>query len=227
MARQFGKVLFDTGARPAIDEAGEFGEEGAPLFIKRDASKLLADGPKKFEALVEAAIGGVIFIDEAHRLEPKTKSVGKEIFSILMMAAEDHRDKITFILAGYKEDIMDNLYSYDDGFNRRFTAVDFKDFSRNELLTIWNGILEQQEARIKYKKYHDMLKEKDSADGDRLSPEERLEKVEAKMKNDGVNPDVLNHSWRVEDERVSKAAANRVSATTIVLCCSIDRSFLT
>lgn len=125
MARCFGQVLFETGARPAIDEAGDFGDEGAPLFIKRDASKLLADGAKKFEALVEAAIGGVIFIDEAHRLEPKTKSVGKEIFSILMMAAEDHRDKVTFILAGYQKDIEEHLYAYDTGFNRRFKAVTF------------------------------------------------------------------------------------------------------
>ena len=56
VARQFGKVLCETGVRPAIDDAGKYGKAGAPLFIETYAKKLVDDGPQSFEALIESAV---------------------------------------------------------------------------------------------------------------------------------------------------------------------------
>ena len=82
--------------------------------------------------------GGVIFIDEAYALEPRTNSKGRDIFDLIMIYAENHRDKLTFILAGYKDDIEDELYKHNIGLKSRFPVeVVFDDFKEDELLQIW------------------------------------------------------------------------------------------
>lgn len=82
--------------------------------------------------------GGVIFIDEAYALEPRTNSKGRDIFDLIMIYAENHRDKLTFILAGYKDDIEDELYKHNIGLKSRFPVeVVFDDFKEAELLQIW------------------------------------------------------------------------------------------
>ena len=112
--------------------------ESKPLFIETGPTKLMSEGPGAFETLIEEALGGVLFIDEAYALEPKTKPQGQGIFDLLMLAAENHKKDLTIILAGYKDDIENKLYSYNVGLKRRFpNEITFEDFSETELRQIW------------------------------------------------------------------------------------------
>jgi thiol-disulfide isomerase/thioredoxin len=107
---------------------------------------------KKATKLLEKAMGGgkgngkpggVLFIDEAHMLKPKTSVVGAAIFNHIMDAAEDHREDLTIILAGYKDDIEQELYAFNVGMKGRFDDVVFEDYAYESLLAIWNKLLDK------------------------------------------------------------------------------------
>ena len=85
--------------------------------------------------------GGVLFIDEAHMLDPASSKVGREIFNHIMDSAEDNRAQLTFILAGYKHDIERNLYCFNVGMKSRFDDILFRDYEFEQLLEIWNALL--------------------------------------------------------------------------------------
>ena len=123
---------------------------GDPVFVETYPAKLMNDGQKKFDALIESAIGGVLFIDEAYSLNPASNSAGQPIFDTLMLAASNHKKDLTIILAGYKDDLEKKLYSYNVGLKRRFPVeLMFEDFSEDELLQIWNKLLYDSAERDK------------------------------------------------------------------------------
>lgn len=100
--------------------------------------KVNPDGFKKVRPMGHGnQVGGVLFLDEAYDLEPASNRVGAEIFNEIMAAAEDHRDKVTIILAGYREDVERKLYAYNVGLRRRFIDVPFVDFDYDQLHEIF------------------------------------------------------------------------------------------
>ena len=86
------------------------------------------------------SVGGVFFLDEAYDLDPQTNSDGKSILAEIMHAAEEHRDKVTLIIAGYKDDIESKLFSFNVGMRSRFEIINFEDFTHDELLAKWNDL---------------------------------------------------------------------------------------
>lgn len=88
--------------------------------------------------------GGVLFLDEAYDLNPSTNESGRAIFNSIMQAAEEYRDRVTIILAGYKKDIESKLYAYNPGMASRIRSVEFPDFSVEELGEIWKGLCEKE-----------------------------------------------------------------------------------
>jgi AAA+ superfamily predicted ATPase len=91
----------------------------------------------------KTAIGGVLFLDEAYDLDPANNRDGKLILADLMQAAEEHRDTISIILAGYQDDIEKKLYSFNSGMASRFQTVQFDDFTEAELKGIWTDLGEK------------------------------------------------------------------------------------
>ena len=87
--------------------------------------------------------GGVLFIDEAHMLDPKGNKIGAAVFNYIMDAAERYRSTLTIILAGYRADIEKNLYGFNVGMPSRFMDVEFKDYDEHELRLIWKGMIDQ------------------------------------------------------------------------------------
>ena len=123
---------------------------GPPVFIETYPAKLMNEGQKKFDELIESAIGGVLFIDEAYSLHPGSNAQARPIFDTLMLAASNHKSDLTIILAGYKDDLEKKLYSYNVGLKRRFPIViDFDDFEENELKEIWESLLEKSSKKDK------------------------------------------------------------------------------
>ena len=111
-----------------------------PYFVEESAASLLiknAEGLSKILKDMLASGGGVLFVDEAYGLDPKHSEDGRIIFDLLLTAAENHRDVLTIILAGYKEDMEKNLLSFNPGLVRRFpTVFHFEDYSDDELYSI-------------------------------------------------------------------------------------------
>lgn len=128
-------ILKDSGARPS------------DTFIETSAQKLKDEGPEKFRELVDSAEGGVLFIDEAYDLDPKGDFKGKPIVSELLVIAENKRDKLSIILAGYEDDMNQKLFSFNEGIKSRFDMVYFEDFNEKELKTIWEGQLKSRKFR--------------------------------------------------------------------------------
>ena len=89
MARLFAKILHEVGMRKTAN------------FIETTGQQLVQDGAIKADATIQSAMDGVLFIDEAHSLDPKSnRAEGGAIVTKLLKAAEDQRDRITIILAG-------------------------------------------------------------------------------------------------------------------------------
>lgn len=87
------------------------------------------------------SIGGVLFFDEAYDLDPAKNRDGAAIMSEIMSAAEDHRDKVTIILAGYRDDVENKLYAYNPGMASRFVDVQFSDFDESQLHDMWENLV--------------------------------------------------------------------------------------
>jgi hypothetical protein len=84
--------------------------------------------------------GGVLFLDEAYDLDPRKSPDGKAIMSELMSAAEDAREQVTIILAGYPDDIEEKLFGFNPGMASRFQSVSFDDFSEDEMRKVWQKL---------------------------------------------------------------------------------------
>ncbi|MGN2364714.1 AAA family ATPase [Streptomyces luridiscabiei] len=94
----------------------------------------------KANDLIDSALGGVLFVDEAYSLAnsgySKGDAYGDEALQVLLKRAEDNRDHLVVILAGYPEG-MDRLLSTNPGLSSRFTSrVDFPSYRPLELTAI-------------------------------------------------------------------------------------------
>lgn len=88
--------------------------------------------------------GGVIFIDECYDLKPSSSSEGKLIMAEIMHAAEEHRDTLSIILAGHKQDIDNEIFAHNVGMASRFDTVYFNDFNDDELEQIWRMMCKEK-----------------------------------------------------------------------------------
>jgi hypothetical protein len=92
-------------------------------FANGDIETNLAANQLKAVSAQQAGVGGVLFLDEAYDLNPASDSVGRTILADIMSTAEDHRDTVSIILAGYKDDVEKNLFSFNIGMPSRFQCV--------------------------------------------------------------------------------------------------------
>ena len=118
-----------------------------PYLIEESGASLLVKGAKSFMATIDSMValkGGILFIDEAYSLDPMNDDDGKKIFDLIMTTAENYRNTITIVLAGYRKDIESKLNMANPGLPRRFPSVfDFHDYSDEELFQIMQLILKK------------------------------------------------------------------------------------
>ena len=88
-------------------------------------------------SVIESALGGVLFIDEAYSLyRGEQDSFGLEAIDTLVKGMEDHRDELVVILAGYTRE-MEIFLTANSGLASRFpNRIEFPDYTAVELLQI-------------------------------------------------------------------------------------------
>jgi SpoVK/Ycf46/Vps4 family AAA+-type ATPase len=95
----------------------------------------------KTNKLIDSAMGGVLFIDEAYTLSAGSNSFGKEAIDTLLVRMENDRGKFIVIAAGYSNDMVGFLQA-NPGLTSRFTKfIDFEDYNSSEMLAIYHSLM--------------------------------------------------------------------------------------
>lgn len=107
---------------------------------------------EKTSRVIDSAMGGVLFVDEAYALGNNSDvgitDYGKEAIDILVKAMEDHRGKFCVILAGYKNEML-KMLDINPGFKSRIQfMLDFPNYSREELQHITQFMLSHRKYSI-------------------------------------------------------------------------------
>ncbi|MGA8271698.1 MAG: CbbX protein, partial [Candidatus Sulfotelmatobacter sp.] len=118
----------------------------------------------KTKEILKKAMGGVLFIDEAYYLyRPENeRDYGQEAVEMLLQAMENQREDLVVILAGY-QDRMATFFQYNPGFRSRVAHhISFPDYTLEELTTIAELMLRQQnysfdeDSRLAFIEYLDL-----------------------------------------------------------------------
>ena len=102
----------------------------------------------KTYSVIERALGGVLFIDEAYSLSSKNNSYNDEAIATLIKAMEDNRDNLVVIFAGYTKEMQDFIDSNSGIASRIGYTLNFKDYTEEELLQIFKGMVSKAGFKI-------------------------------------------------------------------------------
>lgn len=141
VARIIGKIfkaigILQKGHLVEVDRSGLVAE-----FVGQTATKT--------QEIIEKAIDGVLFIDEAYTLSKESDSdFGQEAIDTLLKKMEDNRDKLVVIVAGYTDE-MKNFIQSNPGLKTRFnTYIQFEDYNPDELFIIFKKLVFDVEHQL-------------------------------------------------------------------------------
>lgn len=104
----------------------------------------------KTKEVIDSAMGGILFIDEAYALTAETGKgdFGQEAVNTLLKEMEDHRDDFVVIVAGYS-DLMEEFLDSNPGLRSRFNKIiTFQDYMPDELLDIFKSMCTKAGMRM-------------------------------------------------------------------------------
>jgi len=118
-------------------------------LVETDRSGLVAEyvgqTAVKTNKIIDKALDGVLFIDEAYSLIAQGEDFGQEAVATLLKRMEDDRDRLIVILAGYTEE-MEEFINSNPGLRSRFNRyIFFPDYSAEELAEIFFSMAKKHE----------------------------------------------------------------------------------
>jgi len=166
-----------TIARILAQRLKELGVIKADTFIETDRAGLVAgyvgQTALKTKEVIERALGGVLFVDEAYSLA-EGDQFGQEAIDTLVKAMDDYRDRLIVILAGYDED-MERFLSRNAGLRSRFpNIITFPDYTAEEMLQIAHLLVKGQGYKLAREAEAKLLSILKAYEGDRTAGNGRL-----------------------------------------------------
>lgn len=139
-----------TVARILAEIYRELGVVKGGQLIETDRSGLIAEyvgqTAVKTNRVIDSALDGVLFIDEAYSLAQGGKEdYGSEAIATLLKRMEDNRDRLVVILAGYNDE-MQQFIDSNPGLQSRFNRyINFPDYDADELFEIFEMLLKKND----------------------------------------------------------------------------------
>ena len=114
-------------------------------------AKYMGQTALKTDTVIQQALDGVLFIDEAYSLVPEGgggQDYGQEAIATLLKRMEDYRDRLVVIIAGYKDE-MQRFIDSNPGLQSRFNRyIDFPDYSGMELADIFKMYMKKNQYTL-------------------------------------------------------------------------------
>lgn len=195
VARILSRILYEAGVlkEAKLVETDSFGLMGQAVG---------ETGPKTL-AKIKDALGGVLFIDEAYALSGNNSGIkgsgsyGSEAIAVLLKEMEDKRGQFCTILAGYK-DKMQDMIATNPGFESRIQfALDFPDYTRDELCGIIKAMALKKNYTISEEALSRIL---DITDYERQKPNY----ANARSARNILDQVILNQNVRTDDSLEGK-----------------------
>ncbi len=137
VARMYGEVLKEEGILPSGHT-----KEVSLASLK---GQYIGESIDRINKAIEAAIGGVLFLDEAQQFvvgegRGSSESYERDVMNVLLKAMEDRRGEFAVVFAGYKEGIQ-KLLAQNEGMASRFrtTPIELEEYSAAQLTEIFRG----------------------------------------------------------------------------------------
>jgi probable Rubsico expression protein CbbX len=181
-------------------------EEGHLVHAMRNdlVGQYIGQTAPRTRRMLDRAMGGVLFIDEAYYLyrAADPQDFGQEAIDILLQVMENDRDKLVVILAGYKGR-MEEFFDSNPGMRSRIAHhIDFAAYELDELAAIGRGMLEEsryylsEEAEATLRKYlARQMQQPEFANARSV----RNEMEHARLRHAHRLASDLNHGWNRDD----------------------------
>ncbi|WP_125573052.1 AAA family ATPase [Levilactobacillus huananensis] len=139
VARLVGKIMFEEGILPKDN----YVEVSRQDLVSQNVGGTAIQTKK----ILEKALGGVLFIDEAYTLYQDGGSVnwGQEAVDTILKFMEDHRDDLMIIFAGYTKEMKDFMHMNPGLISRAPNIFDFQDYTGTEVVEIGMKLLDDQQ----------------------------------------------------------------------------------
>jgi len=201
-------------------------EQGQLVHAMRDdlVGEYVGQTAPKTRRVLDRAMGGVLFIDEASALyQPdNSKDFGLEAIEILLQVMENERDKFIVILAGYK-DRMETFFESNPGLRSRVAHhLDFADYDLDELVAIGKLMLDRasyylaDDAERAFREYL-MIRMRQPLFANARSVRNELERARLRhahrLATDGEHGWNRDDLMRIEPEDILASEAFRAPAT--------------
>jgi len=191
-------------------------------LVETDRSGLVAgyigQTAKKVDEMVEKALDGVLFIDEAYALVPREgggRDFGQEAVDTLLKRMEDYRDRLVVIVAGYTDEMkffIESNPGLKSRFNRYFY---FDDYKPSELVAIYKmmakkshfNLTDSAEEQLQ-KEFQQLYTERDRSFGNGRLVRNLFEKT---MENQANRLAVMPN---LEDEKLTTLVADDIPSQT-------------
>ena len=97
----------------------------------------LGQTPLKTGRVINSALGGVLFVDEAYSLAQSQGATGAEVISTLIKAMEDNKGNLVVIFAGYSKEMQEFIRANSGIQSRIGYTFEFADYTEDELFDIF------------------------------------------------------------------------------------------